>query len=53
MNKLVIAIVLLAGGAFFIWNNDAALAKVCAKVDMVQNQFPVECTKARAFSLLK
>ncbi|GAM70455.1 hypothetical protein JCM19236_593 [Vibrio sp. JCM 19236] len=51
MKKLVIVAVVVALGAAFVWNNNTALSTVCSSVSAVQNQFPVECTKARAASL--
>ncbi|WP_261815407.1 hypothetical protein [Vibrio gallicus] len=50
MNKLVIAVIVVLG-AVFIWNNNTAMSAVCSSASVVQNQFPMHCTKARAASL--
>ncbi|GEA59836.1 hypothetical protein [Vibrio comitans] len=53
MKKLIIIAAVIIVGGLFIWNNNTALAKVCSSIDAVQNQFPADCTKARALSVFE
>jgi hypothetical protein len=50
MKILLIGAIVVAATLLLVINNDAALAMVCSNIDYIQNQYPLECSKARVIS---
>ncbi|MBM7038431.1 hypothetical protein [Vibrio ulleungensis] len=50
MKIVLTVLVIVAVLVLIVLNNDNALAMVCSTFDVVQEQYPVECSKARVIS---